>query len=161
MFQQNLLTFFCLYLMASFNRLSFILSVIGVSILGGSTVLHPGLLSWLRTISNSFDPRVWSNRSTAKSWHFLHRFSYSFLNSFSKLLNLRNSQLSSNAVNIGSLLDRAMRDGLAKARYALILDLECRRQSSWLSVKQCLQVQRRLWGFGILYPRSNNSLMIS
>lgn len=42
------------------------------------------------------------------------------------------SLLSSKAVKMGSLLDRAMRDGDARARYALILERECLRESALL-----------------------------
>ena len=41
---------------------------------------------------------------------------YSLLNSCSANESLLSSQLSSNAVSIGSLLERAIKDGLANAR---------------------------------------------
>ena len=44
---------------------------------------------------------------------------------------LLSSQLSSKAVRMGSLLERAISEGEASARYALIRDLECRRLSSF------------------------------
>lgn len=52
---------------------------------------------------------------------------------------LRNSQESSNAVKIGSLEERAIKDGEARARYAFILDLECRSESSILEVTHSSQ----------------------
>ena len=52
---------------------------------------------------------------------------YSLLNSCSAKESLLSSQLSSKAVRIGSLLDKAIREGLARARYELILDLSNKR----------------------------------
>lgn len=52
---------------------------------------------------------------------------------------LRNSQESSNAVKMGSLDDRAISDGEARARYAFIRDLECRSESSILDVTHSSQ----------------------
>lgn len=52
------------------------------------------------------------------------------LNSCSKKLNRLSSQDNSNAVNIGSFDDNAIKLGLANARYAFILDRECRNESS-------------------------------
>ena len=62
------------------------------------------------------------------SYNFLTR--YSLLNSCSANDSRLSSQLSSNAVRIGSLLERAIRDGLANARYELMRDRECLKLSS-------------------------------
>lgn len=59
---------------------------------------------------------------------------YSILNSCSIKLSLRSSQLSSKAVRMGSLEESAIREGLARALYALILLRECRSESSSLDV---------------------------
>lgn len=66
------------------------------------------------------------------------------LNSCSKKLKRRNSQESSKAVNIGSFDESAIRLGLAKARYALIRDRECRSESSKREITHSSQPQ--LWG---------------
>lgn len=58
------------------------------------------------------------------------KFCLSTLNSCSKKLRRRNSQESSNAVSIGSFEESAIKLGLAKARYALIRERECRSESS-------------------------------
>ena len=64
---------------------------------------------------------------------------YSLLNSHSAKASCLSSHESSKAVRIGSLLDKAMRDGEAKALYALILLLECLRLSSILDTVQSSQ----------------------
>ena len=55
---------------------------------------------------------------------------YSLLNSHSAKASSLSSHESLKAVRIGSLLEREMREGEARALYALILLLECRRLSS-------------------------------
>lgn len=71
--------------------------------------------------------------------HFVGRsllFSFFFvphnltLNSCSRKLRRRNSHDNSKAVNIGSFDDNDIKLGLAKARYALMRDRECRNESS-------------------------------
>lgn len=52
------------------------------------------------------------------------------LNSCSRKLNRRSSHDSSNAVKIGSFDDKAIKLGLANARYALMRERECRNESS-------------------------------
>lgn len=52
---------------------------------------------------------------------------------------LRSSQDSSKAVRIGSLDDNAMSEGEASALYALMRDLECRRESSMRDVTHSSQ----------------------
>lgn len=52
------------------------------------------------------------------------------LNSCSRKLNRLSSHDNSNAVKMGSFEDNAIKLGLANARYALILDRECRNESS-------------------------------
>lgn len=59
---------------------------------------------------------------------------YSHLNSCSRNERRRSSHESSNAVRIGSLEERAIKDGEAKALYAFIRLLECLRESSLLDV---------------------------
>lgn len=58
------------------------------------------------------------------------KFCLNTLNSCSKKLRRRNSQDSSKAVSIGSFEESAIKLGLAKARYALIRERECRSESS-------------------------------
>ena len=114
---QRKLTFFCLYLMASFNLARFIFSTVSTPCPGPDPLEATGpFVSWLSIVSNSLDPRVWSSSAVANVWHCLARVSYSSLNSFSRRLSLLSSHDSSKAVSMGSLLDKAIRDGLAKAR---------------------------------------------
>lgn len=54
------------------------------------------------------------------------------LNSFSSLLNLFNSELSSKAVRIGSLEERQIKEGDANALKAFIRDCEWFKESSLL-----------------------------
>ena len=138
-------TFFCLYLMASFSRLRVILSPCW-------QVGPKG--SWFSKISSSLELRVWSSKAVAKfitcflsawSQNKLINFDfyqlklltkYSLLNSCSEKASLLSSHESSKAVSIGSLLDRAIKEGEAKALQALILRLECLRLSSLLDSVQ-------------------------
>lgn len=83
------------------------------------------------------------------------------LNSCSKKLKRRNSHDSSKAVRIGSLEESATRLGLAKARYALIRERECRKESSWRDWTHSSQPQRTSCGMGSTAPRSKRILMIS
>jgi len=68
---------------------------------------------------------------------------YSVLNSCSIKLSRRSSHDSSKAVRMGSLEERAISDGEARARYALIRDLECRKESSCRDVTHSLQPHLR------------------
>lgn len=52
---------------------------------------------------------------------------------------LRSSQDNSNAVSIGSFDERAIRDGEARARYALMRERECLKESSILEVTHSSQ----------------------
>lgn len=80
---------------------------------GSSSSLWSSL--WLRMISNSRELRAWSKRSLAKRLHCCESSSYSALNSFSTLLSSFSSQPSRKAVRMGSSLDKAINEGLAKA----------------------------------------------
>ena len=55
---------------------------------------------------------------------------YSLLNSYSAKASCFSSHESSKAVSMGSLLDKAINEGEARALYALILLRECRKLSS-------------------------------
>ena len=145
-------TRFCLYLMASLSRAKFIFSVCSPTGPSGSL---------FKITSNSCEPRVCSNKSTANSVHCLAMDSYSSLNSFSSLLKRLSSQLSSNAVNMGSLLDRQIRDGLTSARYAFMRDREWFKLSSTLLPLHSTQLQRISCGLAIRSPRSRRILRIS
>lgn len=69
---------------------------------------------------------------------------YSFLNSDSIVLSLRSSQLSSKAVNSGSLEDKAIKDGEESALYALILACEWRSESCVLDMIHSSQPHLKL-----------------
>ena len=58
-------------------------------------------------------------------------------------------------------LVRAIRDGEARALYALILDRLNLRLSSWLAVMHPSQLHLRSWGVGREAPRSNKIFRIS
>ena len=153
------ITFFCLYLMASLSLARCIRSVPTASAVPAPDT--GPLVSWLSIVSSSFDPLVWSSKAVAKVWHCLDKVSYSDLNSFSSRLSLFSSHESSNAVSIGSLLDNAISDGLAKARYALMRDREWFKRSSLVLVTHSVQLHLTSWGLAIRSPRSNRILMIS
>ncbi len=81
----------------------------------------------------TFLPRPWPHRARNISTPFslsLRLTWYSLLNSCSAKESLLSSQLSSKAVRMGSLEERAMSEGEARARYALIREREWRRLSS-------------------------------
>ena len=101
--------------MASFNRAKPCVSTSESAFLSLRVRFVKEPLLWLSKIASSSDPLVCSKSALAKSSHLLDNLSYSDLNSFSSLSNLFNSQLSSNAVKMGSLLDKAMSEGEAKA----------------------------------------------
>lgn len=135
------ITFFCLYLIASFNR-SRVWRSPGSQY---SRTLPPLQLSM---ISSSCEVRAWSRRAVANSWHccLISQKSnnqnpnsfpnfiqiptlYSSLNSFSILLSLLSSQDSSKAVRIGSFELSAIRELDDSALYALIRACECLNES--------------------------------
>lgn len=78
------------------------------------------------------------------------KFYLNTLNSCSKKLRRRNSQESSKAVSIGSFEESAIKLGLAKARYALIRERECRSESSKREITH--SSQPHLWNFGPIPP---------
>ena len=73
------------------------------------------------------------------------------LNSFSSLLNLFNSELSSKAVRIGSLEERQIKEGDANALKAFIRDCEWFKESSLLFIRFMLMVTVERFDFRVNY----------